>query len=98
MIQHTVVFKLVHEPGSAEEQSFLSKARALGSLPMVIDLKVLRQVGKKNKYTFGLSMFFQSDEDYQAYNEHPEHSHFVNDVWLREVDDFMEIDYIEMHE
>ena len=73
MIPHTVVFKLVHEPGSNKERIFLNKARSLGKLSMVVDLKVLRQVGKKNQYTFGLSMYFQS-----------------------EVDEFLEIDYVEI--
>lgn len=98
MIQHTVVFRLIHDSGGTEERDFLAKAKSLGKLPTVIDLKVLRQIGQKNQYTFGLSMYFKSEEDYQAYNEHPDHLRFVNDVWLREVDDFLEIDYVEMDE
>jgi len=94
MIQHTVVFRLKHTPGSPEEKSFLYKAKALGNLPGVVDLTVLKQIGKKNSYTFGLSMYFESETTYQQYNEHPDHVSFVNNVWLPEVAEFMEIDYV----
>lgn len=93
MIQHTVVFNLKHPQGSAAELGFLQRAKALGDLPDVIDLKVLRQIGKKNDFTFGLSMYFESEAEYQAYNDHPEHIKFVNQVWLPEVVEFLEIDY-----
>ena len=95
MIQHTVVFRLKHPQASVEEAKFLEKAQKLGELPMVIDLKVLKQVGKKNNFTFGLSMFFESDETYQSYNNHPDHQSFVNEVWLPEVAEFLEIDYVD---
>lgn len=96
MIQHTVVFRLKHSTGSAEEQAFLGKAKALGKLPHVIDLKIHRQVGKKNDYSFGLTMFFSSQRTYDEYNEHPDHVAFVNNIWLPEVEEFLEIDYVEM--
>ena len=95
MIQHTVVFRLVHTSGSAAETEFLKKAKALGELPNVVNLQVLKQVSKKNNYTFGLSMFFESESAYQAYNNHPDHIDFVNNVWLPEVAEFMEIDYVD---
>ena len=95
MIQHTVVFRLVHTSGSAAETEFLKKAKALGELPNVVNLRVLKQVSKKNNYTFGLSMFFESESAYQAYNNHPHHIDFVNNVWLPEVAEFMEIDYVD---
>lgn len=95
MIQHTVVFRLVHTSGSAAETEFLKKAKALGELPNVVNLQVLKQVSKKNNYTFGLSMFFESESAYQAYNNHPHHIDFVNNVWLPEVAEFMEIDYVD---
>lgn len=95
MIQHTVVFKLKHSSGSAEEKQFLQKAQALRNIPNVLDFKVLEQVGKKNNYSFGLSMYFDSEQTYAQYNEHPDHMSFVNNVWLQEVEEFLEIDYIE---
>lgn len=96
MIQHTVVFKLKHASGSSEEQVFLEKAKALGKLPNVIELKVQRQVGKKNNFDFGLTMFFMSQQTYDEYNNHPDHLSFVNNIWIPEVEEFLEIDYVEM--
>jgi len=95
MIQHTVVFRLIHEPGSPEERSFLLRAKSLGNLPTVVDLKVLKQIGQKNNYSFGLSMYFESDADYESYNNHPDHLSFVKNFWLSEVADFLEIDYVD---
>ena len=97
MIQHTVAFRLKHAEGSSEEAAFLGKAKALWKIPNVIDFKVLRQVGKKNNFTHGLSMYFTSEHAYQQYNDHPDHQHFVNSVWLPEVADFLEIDYVEIN-
>ncbi len=96
MIQHTVVFRLKHAPGSEQETTFLERAKALGKLRNVIELKVQRQVSKKNNFTFGLTMFFMSQRSYDEYNEHPEHVAFVTNIWLPEVDEFLEIDYVEM--
>ena len=85
----------IRDRGSAAETEFLKKAKALGELPNVVNLQVLKQVSKKNNYTFGLSMFFESESAYQAYNNHPHHIDFVNNVWLPEVAEFMEIDYVD---
>jgi len=93
MIRHTVVFRLIHVLGSAEEGSFLQKANELETIPGVTRFECLRQVSKKNEYTFGLSMEFASQKEYDTYNNHPLHQAFVNDVWIPEVEQFMEIDY-----
>ncbi len=95
MIQHTVAFSLHHRSGSKEEQAFLSQARLLRSLPGVMDFKVLRQVSSKNSFAFGLSMMFSSQHSYDAYNTHPDHLRFVETIWLPQVAEFMEIDYVE---
>ena len=96
MIQHTVVFRLKHAEGSTEETNFLNKAKALWKIPHVIDFKLMRQIGTKNNFTFGLSMYFTSEHGYNEYNVHPDHQHFVNTIWLPEVEDFLEIDYVEL--
>ena len=96
MIQHTVTFRLRHPKGSPEEAAFLERARALGRLPGVLDFRVLRQVGRRNAFTFGLSMRFSSEETYRGYDAHPEHVAFVREVWAKEVDDFLELDYEEI--
>jgi len=38
-------------------------------------------------------MDFSSQPAYDQYNQHPDHIAFVQNVWLKEVKDFMEIDY-----
>ncbi len=95
MILHTVAFRLHHPTGSGAESEFLQAAKKLWKLPGVLDFKVYRQVSKKNDFTFGLSMCFATQATYDAYNDHPEHQRFVHDIWLKQVADFMEIDYVE---
>lgn len=94
MIRHTVVFKLKHAPGSEEEQDFLKAALILDEIPSVRNFEQLRQVSQKNDFDFGFSMEFESQEGYTAYNEHPDHVAFVQDRWIPEVADFLEIDYV----
>ena len=49
MIRHTVAFRLVHAPGSAEEQAFLTEGPALlRAIPGVEDFVVSRQVSAKS--------------------------------------------------
>ncbi len=96
MIRHTVVFKLKHAANSEAEADFLQAARTLAEIPVVQNFECLRQVSQKNIYDFGLSMEFDTMEDYQTYNDHPDHVDFVQNRWLKEVSDFMEIDYEKM--
>ena len=93
MIRHTVVFKLKHSKGSAEEKVFLDAIQKLSAIPGVRNFELLRQVSKKNKYDFGLSMEFESVKAYDSYSNHPDHNAFVQKYWVNEVADFMEIDY-----
>jgi Stress responsive A/B Barrel Domain len=94
MIRHTVAFKLKHPSGSELESAFLAAAHVLAAIPTVRQFECLRQVGKKNTFTFGLSMEFASQQDYDAYNIHPDHVHFVETRWKPEVLDFIELDYV----
>ena len=93
MIYHSVAFKLKHAAGSQLEIEFLRAAQKLADIPGVNNFKCLRQISKKNNFDFGLSMDFESIDDYQSYNDHPDHVHFVEDCWVPEVTDFLEIDY-----
>jgi hypothetical protein len=93
MIRHTVVFCLKHPAGSAEEQKFLADARCLTSIPGVQKFEQLRQTSPKNDFHFGFSMEFADAAAYQAYNVHPTHCQFVEERWIPEVEEFMEIDY-----
>jgi heme-degrading monooxygenase HmoA len=93
LIRHTVVFKLKHASGSALERDFLNAAQNLATIPNMVKFECLRQVSAKNKFDFGLSMEFESQADYDAYNLHPLHRAFVEKRWAAEVADFLEIDY-----
>ncbi len=95
MIRHTVVFRLKHAAGSAEEEKFLADARgSLAKIPGVGKFEQLRQVSPKNDYRFGFSMVFADQAAYDGYNEHPDHVAFVRDRWVPEVEAFLEIDYV----
>jgi len=96
MIRHTVVFTLKHPQGSAEEKKFLEDALVLTKIPTVQKFERLKQVSPKNAYTFGFSMEFANQVDYDTYNDHPLHVAFVRDRWKVEVSDFMEIDYVKI--
>lgn len=91
---HSVIFNLKHESGSEAESRFLEDGRRiLSSIPVVRDFNVFRQVSPKNDFSFGFSMAFASEDDFQAYNDHPLHVKFVNERWQTEVESFLEIDY-----
>lgn len=93
MIRHTVAFRLKHAAGSAEETNFLEAGARLATIPGVERFESLRQVSAKNDFTFGFSMEFAGPEQYRSYNEHPDHVAFVQDRWISEVAEFLEIDY-----
>jgi hypothetical protein len=97
VIRHTVAFRLRHARGSDLESSFLSAAQMLASIPTVRNFECLRQVSSKNDFDFGLSMEFDSQEGYEAYNIHPAHISFVETRWKPEVAEFLEIDYVPFH-
>ena len=92
-IRHTVSFRLKHPEGSDAETEFLKAAEGLGSIPGVEAFEVVREVSPKNDFRFGISMEFADLGAYERYNEHPDHVRFVQERWLAEVDDFLEIDY-----
>ncbi len=95
MIEHTVTFSLKHPLGSAEEHAFLVAAAELASLPGVRDFAIRRQVSPKHPHSFGITMRFATQADYDGYNEHPAHQEFVRGRWLEEVTDFQEADFLE---
>ena len=93
MIRHTVVFKLKHIKGSNEEKQFLIAAQKLSTIPFVKNFECLRQISKKNDFDFGLAMEFDNEKHYNEYSSHADHVNFVTNRWLKEVEDFLEIDY-----
>jgi quinol monooxygenase YgiN len=95
VIQHTVVFRLVHAPGSPEEAEFLTTARrTLTAVPGVRDFAVSRQVSAKSPLTFHFSMVFDDEAAYAAYDAHPAHRAFVAERWVPEVAEFQELDLV----
>ena len=94
MIRHTVVFKLKHPKNSEAETAFLNAAIQLAQIPGVKNFECLRQVSKKNNFDFGLSMDFDNQQVYDEYANHTDHLTFVQNIWLKEVNQFLEIDYV----
>jgi stress responsive alpha/beta barrel protein len=92
-IRHTVVFSLIHPAGSDRESDFLEAAGRLATIPGVEAFELLAEISPKNDYRFGISMEFQDRDAYEHYNAHPDHVRFVQERWLSEVTDFLEIDY-----
>ena len=94
-IQHTVVFRLVHAPGSAAEQEFLDTGRdTLTAIPGVSDFAVNAQVSPKSDLRWQFSMTFADQATYDAYNAHPDHVAFVAQRWQAEVAAFQEYDFV----
>jgi heme-degrading monooxygenase HmoA len=92
-VRHTVAFTLVHEEGSPEERDFLQAAEHLANIPGVEAFELLAEVSPKNGYRFGILMEFADRAAYARYDEHPDHIRFVQERWLPEVSEFLELDY-----
>lgn len=93
MITHSVIFSLKHPRHSAEEKHFFDRAKQLSAIPGVQQFECLEQFNPKNKFAFGLSMVFENETVYAEYNSHPAHVAFIQECWLNDVTDFLEIDY-----
>lgn len=91
MIQHTVTFRFSDD---TDVDSFWARVAALADIPEVQRFETLRQVGRKNDFTHALSMWFESQQHYDAYNADPVHVAFVNEAWSPNVADFIELDYV----
>lgn len=93
-IQHMVIFNLSHQKDSDKARQFIQDGtRILTGIPVVRNFQSFNQVSKKNKFQYGFSMVFASQNDYSAYNNHPDHVAFVQERWMKEVSDFLEIDF-----
>ena len=93
-IQHMVIFNLQSQKGTVQAKQFLEDGkRILSAIPVVQNFQSLNQVSVKNDYEYGFSMIFTNREDYDTYNNHPEHVAFVESRWEKEVSRFLEIDF-----
>ncbi|HRO47645.1 Dabb family protein [Agriterribacter sp.] len=93
MIRHTVAFTLKYPKDSPEEKAFLDATLTLKNIPGVQHFERLLQTSKKNRFAFGLSMEFSDQKAYEAYNNHPVHTGFIQQYWVPGVEDFLETDY-----
>jgi hypothetical protein len=93
MIRHSVIFKLKVAKNSPEERDFFIAAKKLAGIPGVQKFECLKQSSKKNKFDFGISMEFAGQKLYDEYSNHPDHVQFIQQYWLKYVEDFLEIDY-----
>ncbi len=93
MIRHTVTFKLKSTLDSAAIADFFNAAKKLADIRGVQNFECLKQLSTKNKFEYGLSMEFATSTLYTQYSNHPDHVAFVQQHWLKNVEDFMEIDY-----
>jgi hypothetical protein len=93
MIIHSVIFNLRHKAGSAAFRRFILAALELRTIKGVDNFEILKQTSNKNRFQFGISMNFNSQVDYEFYNNHPMHVQFINEHWIPSVEEFMEIDY-----
>lgn len=96
MIYHSVFLKLKHAKGSTEEALFLAAAKKLVSIPGVQNFQVLKQTSSKNNFDYGLLMEFENQQLYDHYSNHADHTAFIEQFWLPDVEDFLEIDYEQM--
>jgi len=84
---------LKYPNNSEDEKAFLEAAAELEKIPGVQKFEMLRQISKKNKFDFGISMEFDDNIAYDSYSGHPDHESFLAKYWKTGVEDFLEIDY-----
>ena len=93
MIRHSVILKLKENISHESKKAFFDAVDTLSDIPNVQKFEVLNQVSAKNKFQFGISMEFESQEHYDIYSNHPAHVDFIQNFWIPNVENFLEIDY-----
>lgn len=96
MIRHSVILKLKDQISTKDNQAFFDAVDKLATIPGVQKFEILKQISSKNKFEYGISMEFNTQEQYDFYSNHPEHQAFIQNFWMKSVDDFLEIDYLLM--
>lgn len=94
MIRHSVILQLKPSLSAEAVANFFYEANKLAAIPGVQRFECLQQVSPKNKFEYGISMEFETKEQYDAYTNHPDHVAFVQQHWLPCVEEFLEIDYV----
>lgn len=93
MIRHSVILKLKENISHESKQAFFEAVDTLVDIPNVQKFEVLNQISPKNKFEYGISMEFENQEQYDTYSNHPAHLDFIQNFWIPNVEDFLEIDY-----
>jgi hypothetical protein len=91
-LRHAGIFNFKPTVSESQKHEFFIALKALEDINGVEKMEVSRQTSSKNKFKYGFSMEFASNEIYLAYSIHPQHDAFVNDFFIPLVEDFMEID------
>ena len=91
-IRHAGIFNFKATVSESQKHEFFIALKALEEISGVEKMEVSRQTSTKNKFKYGFSMEFASNEIYRAYSIHPQHDDFVKDFFIPLVEDFMEID------
>jgi hypothetical protein len=95
-IRHAGLFTFKPTVTEAEKQAFNIALKDLEQIEGVQKMEISKQISPKNTFEYGFSMEFANDSIYKAYNIHPHHDAFVQNYWLKYVEDFMEIDTVQM--
>jgi hypothetical protein len=93
MIRHSVILKLKENISHESKKAFFEAVVKLREIPDVKKFEVLNQISPKNKFEYGISMEFENQERYDSYSNHPAHVDFIQNFWIPNVEDFLEIDY-----
>ena len=93
MVRHTVIFTFKQNIDSNGQKDFFDAAQKLAAIPGVKKFELLKQTSKKNKFDFGISMEFDDTNQYDQYSNHKDHLLFIQQYWLKYVEDFLETDY-----
>ena len=91
-IRHAGIFNFKPTVSESQKHEFFVALKALEDINGVEKMEVSRQTSTKNKFKYGFSMEFASNEIYQAYSIHSQHDAFVKEFFIPLVEDFMEID------
>lgn len=94
MLRHSVIFRFKPAISLENKAAFLEASRQLARIPNVRNLEVLKQTSSKNPFEYGIIMEFDSQEQFDFYSNHPDHQAFIQDFWIPNVEDFLEIDYL----
>ena len=95
-IRHAGLFKFNPNVTEQEKHAFFKALKDLEQIEGVQKMEISKQISSKNPFEYAFSMEFANADIYQAYNIHPQHDAFVQNYWLKYVEDFMEIDTVEI--